>query len=151
MARMHSRRRGKSQSKNPVTKTPPAWVEGTSEDVESLVVHLADKGYDQALIGTILRDQHGIPKTKLLTGKKIGKILKEVDKSSKLPEDFINLIRRAINLREHLQANRKDLHSRYGLRLMESKIRRIAKYYQRRGTLPPDWKYDPEKSKLLLQ
>ncbi|RLG72951.1 MAG: 30S ribosomal protein S15 [Methanobacteriota archaeon] len=151
MARMHSRRRGKSQSKNPIVKEPPAWVEHTKEKVESLVLQLADKGYSQALIGTILRDQYGIPKTKLLTGKKIGKILEEAGKASKLPEDLLNLIKRAVNLREHLKVHKKDLHSKYGLQLIESKIRRLAKYYKRKGRLPPDWKYDPEASKLLLE
>ena len=45
-------------------------------EVEALVVQLAQKNTPPEKIGLILRDQHGIPKAKLL-GKKIGQILRE--------------------------------------------------------------------------
>ena len=56
-----------------------------------------------------------------------------------------------MNLRKHLEKNKKDYSSKRGLELTESKIRRLVKYYKKRKVLPEDWKYDPEKAKLLVR
>ncbi len=149
MARMHARKKGKSGSTKPVTKA--TWVEYKPEEVEQLVVKLAKEGYTSAMIGQILRDQYGIPSVKDVTGMKITKIMEKHGFKRKIPEDLFNLLKRAVNLREHLEVHKKDKHSRRGLELMESKIRRLAKYYIKIGKLPKDWKYDPEKAKLWVQ
>ena len=121
------------------------------EEVEKLVVELAKKGYTPSMIGLILRDSYGIPNVKKITGKKITQILAENDISLEIPEDLLNLLKRAVRLREHLKIHRKDKHSERGLILIESKIRALAKYYKRVGKLPQDWKYDPEEAKILVQ
>jgi small subunit ribosomal protein S15 len=149
MARMYARKRGKSGSKKPLTKA--TWVEYKKEEVERLVCKLAKEGYSSAMIGLILRDQYGIPSVRDITGKKITKILKENNLAPKIPEDLFNLLKKAVNLRDHLEKHRKDKHSRRGLELLESKIRRLVKYYVRKGKLPKDWKYDPERAKLIVQ
>ncbi len=146
---MYARKKGKSGSKKPLTKA--TWVEYSSEEVEQLVVKLAKEGHSSAMIGLILRDQYGIPSVRDVTGKKISKILAEHGLTPKIPEDLFNLLKRAVNLRKHLEVHRKDKHSRRGLELIESKIRRLAKYYIRKGKLPKDWKYDPEKAKIWVQ
>jgi len=119
--------------------------------VEELVVKLAKEGHQPSMIGLILRDQYGVPLVKAITGKSITQILREHDQAPKIPEDLFHLIQRAMNLRRHLEEAKKDLHSRYGLRLIESKVRRLVKYYRRKGILPPDWKYTPEKAALLIR
>ncbi|MEM5833437.1 MAG: 30S ribosomal protein S15, partial [Candidatus Aenigmatarchaeota archaeon] len=58
---------------------------------------------------------------------------------------------RAVRLREHLSIHKKDKSSQRGLILIESKIRRLEKYYKRVGKLPKDWKYDPETAKIIVQ
>lgn len=146
---MYARKKGKSGSKKPLTKV--TWVEYSPEEVEQLVVKLGKEGYSSAMIGLILRDQYGIPSVKDVTGKKITKILAENGLAPKIPEDLFNLLKRAVNLRKHLEIHRKDKHSRRGLELIESKIRRLAKYYIRKGKLPKEWKYDPEKAKIWVQ
>lgn len=151
MARIHARRRGKSGSKKPPRTAPPAWVEYTAEEVEGLVVKLRKEGYSAAMIGTILRDQYGIPSVRLVTGKKITKILEENGLAPEIPEDLMALIRKAVNLRKHLEQHPKDKHSMRGLQLTESKIRRLVKYYRRTGKLPAKWRYDPEQAKLLVR
>ena len=100
------------------------------------------------MIGIILRDQYGIPLVKQVTGKKIVQILREHGLEPEIPEDLANLIRRAIRVRRHLEEHPKDYHSKRGLQLIESKIRRLEKYYKREGVLPPDWRYEPEKIKV---
>jgi len=72
-------------------------------------------------------------------------------KRPKFPEDLFNLLKQAVNLRDHLQKNKRDYTSKRGLELLESKIRRLGKYYVRKGVLPEDWQYSPEKAKLLIQ
>ncbi len=150
MARMHARRRGKSGSKRVYRDAPPEWVELTAEEVEKLVIKLHNDGYEPSMIGMILRDVYGIPSVKQVTGKKIVRILKEHGTEIKLPEDIKSLIRKAINLRKHLEVHRKDLHNKRGLQLIEAKIHRLASYYKEEGVLPEDWKYDPVKLEIEL-
>jgi small subunit ribosomal protein S15 len=149
MARMHARKRGKSASKKPIRKTKPVWVKQKAADIEKLIVELADAGKSSAMIGLILRDQYGIPDVKLLTKKTITQIMRENKLYPKMPEDMRDLVKRAITVRKHLESNRKDEHSRRGLVLIESKIRRLSKYYKRKGLIPMDWIYSPEKEKVL--
>jgi small subunit ribosomal protein S15 len=68
-----------------------------------------------------------------------------------LPEDMYNLVKKAVNLRKHMDRNKKDYTSYRGLELTESKIRRLAKYYKARKALPEDWKWNPEKAKLWVK
>jgi small subunit ribosomal protein S15 len=150
MARMHSRKKGKSGSHRPVKKEAK-WVEYKQKEVEDLVIKYAKQGFQSARIGLILRDEYGIPSVKLVTKKTVSQILKENDLYSKLPEDLFNLLKRAVELRVHMERNKKDYQSYRGLELTESKIRRLARYYIRKGLLPGGWKYDPEKAKLLIR
>jgi len=153
MARMYSRKKGKSGSKKPLKKAAP-WVRYKPKEIEEIVAKLAKKGYSSAMIGTILRDQYGIPSTRIKiggAGKKLTKIMKEQNLYPDLPEDLFNLMKKAVNLRKHLEKNKKDYTSARGLELTESKIRRLAKYYIRKKILPSEWKYDPERAKLIVR
>ena len=98
-----------------------------------------------------LRDQFGVPSVRLATGKKLNQILIDADVKMGIPEDIKNLIARAHNLRNHMVENKKDLHSNRGLTLIESKIRRLGKYYSREGVLPAKWRYKPEEAAILLR
>jgi small subunit ribosomal protein S15 len=151
MARVYSGKKGKHGSKKPPVKAAPKWFKMKKEGVEELVIKLAKERYSSALIGTILRDQYAIPNVKIVTGKSIAKIMKENKLYSDLPEDMLNLLKKAVVLRQHLQRQRADHHSAKGLQNLESKIRRLGKYYSRNGIMPKDWKYDPEKAKLIVQ
>lgn len=151
MARMHSRARGKSGSTRPFRTVPPEWVEYSPEEVEDLVIKLAKKGLSPSMIGIVLRDQYGIPSVKLITKKSITKILEENNLGLKIPEDLMNLIKKAVNINKHMKAHKHDMTAKRGMQLTESKIRRLAKYYIREGKLPKDWKFDIEKAKLLVR
>jgi len=115
------------------------------------LIKLGKEGVSSSLIGLILRDQYGIPDVKLITGKKITEILEDNDMKPKYPEDLLNLIRKAVRIRKHLEENKKDYHSKRGLELTESKIKRLVKYYRRTKKLPEDWRYDPEKAALIVR
>lgn len=147
---MYSRKKGKSGSRKPLQKTAK-WVDYKPKEVEDLVIKYAKQGIQSAKIGSILRDQYGVPSVKVVTKKTIAQILKENDLYSKLPEDLFNLLKRVVELRVHLEKNKRDYQSYRGLELTESKVRRLARYYIREGLLPKGWKYDPEQAKLLIR
>jgi len=144
------REKGQSHSTRPARPVAPSWVVYSPEDIEAIIEELAKKGYGPSMIGIILRDQFGVPLTKPIVGKKVTQILEERGVNPALPEDLLVLIRKAVNLRRHLSEHPKDFHAKKGLGDLESKIRRLVKYYKRKGVLPPDWTYSPEKAKLLV-
>ena len=150
MARMHSRKKGKHGSKKPMQKIAP-WVTYPPKEVEEIVLKLSMQGMQSAKIGLVLRDQYGIPSVKVAKSKDISKILKENNAYPSLPEEMLNLLKKAVNLRMHMEKNKKDYTSYRGLELTESKIRRLAKYYKREKVLPADWVYDPERAVLLVK
>jgi small subunit ribosomal protein S15 len=149
MARMYARKRGKAGSKRPLV--PAMWVEYTAEEIERLIVKLAKDGMSLSMIGMTLRDQYGIPDVRAITKKPIATILAENALLPKVPDDLMSLLRQAVALRAHLAVHRHDNTSKRGLELLESKIRRLAKYYVREGRLPAGWAYDPERAKLIVQ
>lgn len=150
MAKMHTRRKGRARSVRPVRKTPPTWLTIKKEEVEKLVLNMNGQNVSSSQIGLILRDKYGVPDVSQVTGKKIGKILKENNAAPKVPEDLTNLIKKAIGLHKHLDENKKDLHNKRALQLTESKIRRLVKYYHASGVLPMDWVYTPATAEILI-
>ncbi len=118
MARMHSRKRGKSKSKRPYRTTIPEWVEIDKKEIEEIVINLSKKGASASKIGVVLRDQHGIPSTKLMTEKRISQILDENNMSPDLPEDLMNLISTSVALDRHRTNNPKDMTAKRGMQLV---------------------------------
>ena len=151
IARMHSRKRGQSGSTRPAKLEIQPWFPHTAEEVETQIIELARKGESMSRIGLLLRDGFGTPLIQIITGKKLSQILRENDLLPPLPEDMLFLSRRAVKIRRHLEENRKDLEARKGLNRTEAKIRRLVKYYRKKGVLAPDFKYDPEKIKIFLR
>ncbi|MEM2910978.1 MAG: 30S ribosomal protein S15 [Candidatus Bathyarchaeia archaeon] len=141
---MPKQEKGKSHSTRPVSKRPPSWCKYQPEEVEALVIKLAKEGHAPSRIGTILRDQYAIPLVKPITGKTITQILKEAGLAPSTPEDLGELLKKASRLSAHLEKNKKDLHNKRALQLIEAKIHKLARYYKREGVLPPNWKYEPK-------
>ena len=149
MARIYARRKGIAGSKRPLV--PAQWVSYSGDEVERLVVKLIKDGMQSAKVGLVLRDQYGIPSVRAVTGKTVTKIMEDNQVMPKIPEDLFNLLRKAVKLRIHLEKNKRDAHSKRGLELLESKIRRLIKYYIKTKKLPAGWKYDPERAKLIVE
>jgi small subunit ribosomal protein S15 len=140
--------KGRSHSTRPVAKRPPAWCRYQPEEVEAIVVRLAKEGYPASKIGIILRDQHGVPLCKPITGKPISQIMREQGLESPVPEDLDVLLKKASRLRAHLERNNKDQHNKRALQIIEAKIRRLARYYTQKGLLPSKWKYNAKTPSL---
>jgi small subunit ribosomal protein S15 len=150
MARMHSRDKGKSGSTKPAVLTSPSWLQYKPKELELLIVKYAKEGKTPSQIGMFLRDEYGIPDIGVITGKSMTAILAEKKLLAEIPENLMALIRKAVLLRKHLEENHKDQPAKRGLKLTESKIMRLVKYYKRVDMLPVSWKYDPEKVKLSI-
>jgi small subunit ribosomal protein S15 len=150
MARLYSRKKGKSGSKRPLKRIPSSWGGYDAKVVEQLVVKLGKARNPADHIGLILRDSYGIPDVKAVTGKRIQTILHDHQLTTKIPEDITYLIKRSIAITAHLDTNKKDKTALRGLQLTESKIGRLTTYYKRVGKLPENWKYVREQAKLLI-
>ncbi len=150
MARMHSRKKGKSGSKKPVESSKPTWSSYNAKEIEKIILKLYKEEKTPSQIGIILRDTYGIPDVRKVLDKKITDVLKQNKVEIKIPEDLNALIKKHITILNHLEKNKKDKPSTRGLQLTESKILRISKYYKRKGKLPEDWKFDRETAKLLI-
>ena len=151
MARMYSRKKGKSGSTKPAKKGVYSWMNYKPKEVELLVVKLAKEGSEPSKIGLILRDTYGIPDVKSITKKSISDILEEKKLLKELPENLTALLRRVIELQKHLETNKKDMVGKRGLQLTESKVRRLVKYYKETGRIPDTWKYDAKRVNLLIE
>ena len=149
MARIYARKRGKSGSKRPLV--PAQWVSYSPEEVEKLILKLAKDGMQTAQIGLVLRDRYGIPSISAVTGRHVSKILEQNEMAPKIPKDLFNLLKKAVNLHNHMSKNKSDAHSKHGLELLESKIRRLGKYYVATKRLPEGWAYDAEQAKLTVE
>jgi small subunit ribosomal protein S15 len=150
MARLYSRKKGKSGSTKPVKKSKPSWLRYNEKEVEQLIIKLAKQGLTKSQIGLALRDTYGIPSVQNILKKKIGDVLTDNKLSNDLPEDILALIKKEIDLMKHLEENKKDISAKRGLKLTESKIHRLVKYYKKKGILESNWSYDRNKAKLLI-
>ena len=150
MGRLHAPGKGISKSARPYKRTPPSWLKISPQEVEEHVCKLAKKGLTPSQIGVILRDSNGIAQVQSVTGQKIVRILKAHGLAPEIPEDLYMLIKKAVQVRKHLERNRKDKDSKFRLILVESRIHRLARYYRRVKSLPPTWKYNSATAAALV-
>ncbi len=121
------------------------------QEAEEIIVSLANAGHSPSKIGLILRDEHGVKDFNELAGKGIRGVLVENKLSGDMPEDMLNLIRRSVQLNKHLSKNKKDFSAKRGYELTVSKIRRLTRYYSKKGKIPAGWRYTPEQAALLVK
>ncbi|MFH2106878.1 MAG: 30S ribosomal protein S15 [Candidatus Micrarchaeota archaeon] len=151
MARLHSKKGGRSGTKRPKRKTSPEWVSENEHQVKEIILKLAKEGTPKSKIGRILRDEYAIPNARPVIGETIGSYLKKENANPEYPDDVMDLIRRAVGMRKHMKEFKKDIHNKVKLLHIESKINRLVKYYKRKGVLAKDWKYNPESAALLVK
>jgi small subunit ribosomal protein S15 len=138
---MPKQEKGRSHSTRPVSRRPPSWCKYQPEEVEAFIIKLAKEGHSLSKIGTILRDQYAIPLVKPITGKSISDILEAAGMAPAMPEDLANLIKKAQGLAVHMDKNKKDLHNKRSMQMIEARIHKLSRYYRREGVLPKNWKY----------
>ncbi len=151
MAKLHSRKKGKSGSNPPKTEGTPEWSSHSKEEVEEIIRKLAREGVPPAKIGLILRDQYSIPLVRRMLGISMIEFLGKENLLTKFPEDLLSLLKKAVGMRNHLKVNRGDVGNKVKLIHVESKIHRLSKKYRKTGRVPAGWKYDPETAALLIK
>ena len=153
MAKMHTRKHGKARSRKPevAPNAEPEWLTMKREEVLEQITSYAKQGMHQAMIGQMLKEKYGVLYIKQLFGKRLGEILKEINYPKPLPQDLLDLIKKAVNMREHIAVNKKDEYNKLRLQRVESKIWRLTKYYKKKGVLPPSWVYEPSSAALLIK
>ena len=150
MGRQHTPGKGISKSAKPYKRAPPSWLKISPQDVEQHVQKLSRKGLTPSQIGVILRDSNGIAQVRSVTGQKILRILKAHGLAPEIPEDLYMLIKKAVQVRKHLEKNRKDKDSKFRLILIESRIHRLARYYRTSRKLPANFKYESATASTLV-
>jgi small subunit ribosomal protein S15 len=139
---MPKQEKGKSHSIRPVSRRSPSWCKYQPEEVEAFIIKLAKEGHSTSSIGTILRDQYAIPLVKPIIGKSITDVLQGAGLAPTMPEDLANLMKKAQSLAVHLDKNKKDLHNKRNMQIIEARIHKLSRYYKREGVLPKNWKYE---------
>ncbi len=142
MARMHTRKRGRSSSHRIYDTGKHEWIKQSDDEIVELIKQMKSEKMSKSLIGIRLRDQYGIPGTKYVVGKKISTILRENGIEEDVPEDLYFLINKYKNIKKHLALNKKDTHNTRSKDLIMAKILRLIKYYKRKGRLPSNWKLE---------
>jgi small subunit ribosomal protein S15 len=139
---MPKQEKGKSHSVRPVSRRPPNWCKYQPEEVEAFIIKLAKEGHNMSSIGTILRDQYAIPLVKPITGKSISDTLETVGLTATMPEDLANLMKKAQSLAVHMDKNKKDLHNKRNMQIIEAQIHKLSRYYKREGVIDKKFKYE---------
>jgi len=103
----------------------PVWLKYTKEEVEAIILKLADKGMTAEKIGLTLRDQYGIPKAKLYKIK-IKQILEKKDKFEE-PTN-LNLKAKLAKIIEHYKKNKQDKRAERSLILTKAKLKKRQDY-----------------------
>lgn len=100
------------------------WSKIKPAEVEQLIVDLGKKGTPPEKIGLILRDQHGIPKTKLF-GLRIGKVLaKHKIEANSLHKNTKEKIE---NLKKHFAKHKHDYTAQRKGVMYASRLKKIEK------------------------
>lgn len=151
MSRIHSGRKGRAGSHRPYPVRAPSFSTLDKAEIVEEATRLAKTGLSSAQVGTILRDSHGVPSVRAITGQRLAPLLAANGVKPDLPEDLQALLKRVVHLQRHLETHKKDLSNRRGLSLMESRIRRLALYYKRHKVLPEDWRYTSASAVLQVE
>jgi small subunit ribosomal protein S15 len=151
MSRIHSGRKGRSGSHRPYPVVKPGWVTSERTEIVEEAVKLSKTGLSAAQVGATLRDGFGVPSVRAVTGERMTPLLKSAGITPELPEDLQALLKRVVHLQRHLTQHPKDRSNRRGLTLMESRIRRLARYYRDHKRLPENWSYTSATAVLQVE
>ncbi len=88
-----------------MAEAKPNWVKMKAKELEEKILEIFKETKSPAKIGLVLRDKHGVPKSRLIS-KRITHILKEKNIEHKKEEDNIKEI--VEKLKAHLGKNKHD-------------------------------------------
>jgi len=119
-----------TKSKKPTKIEKPVWLKYTKDEVKAIILKLAKKGLTTEKIGLVLRDQYGIPKTKIYN-LKISKILK--DKGEFIEPPLTNLDNKLQKVINHFKKNKQDKVGGRSLIITKAKLKKIKEYQTKKN------------------
>ena len=105
--------------------TKPVWVKMKEPELKKVILELSEK-YAPSQIGIILRDQYGIPTTKIF-GKKLKAYMEEL--RIERNEDLENAEKKVTRMKEHLKNNITDRSAKHKLQHAQSRLNIVKKYF----------------------
>ena len=108
-------------------ETKAEWVKMKPAEIEKIVVELGKQNTPPEKIGLVLRDQHGIPKAKIL-GKKVTQILREngIDTNPEMD----NISKKVEKLKKHFEKNKHDYSAQKSIIKNSSRLHKLKKAAQ---------------------
>ena len=106
----------------------PVWLKMTEEEMKKLILELSERN-QPAQIGLILRDQYGVPTTKIF-GKKLSAYLKEAGKNEFF--EVKNIEKKVERIKEHMKNNGQDKKAKHKFQKANSKLNALRKYAKTR-------------------
>jgi len=106
----------------------PVWLKMTEEEMKKLILELSERN-QPAQIGLILRDQYGIPTTKVF-GKKLSAYLKEAGRNEFF--EVKNIEKKVAKIKEHMKNNGQDKKAKHKFQKANSKLNALRKYAKTR-------------------
>ncbi len=105
--------------------TKPTWVKMKEPELKELIVKLSEDN-TPSQIGMVLRDQYGIPSTKVF-GKKLKAYMQEL--GIERNEDLENAENKVEKMKEHLKTNITDRKAKHKLQHAQSRLNITRKYF----------------------
>jgi len=107
------------------TLAKPTWVKMKEPELKKTIAELAEK-HSPSQIGIVLRDQYGIPTTKIF-GKKLKSYLTELGINRN--EDLENAEKKVDKIKEHLKHNVTDRKTKHKLQKAQARLNITRKYF----------------------
>jgi len=109
------------------TLKKPIWLKYTESEVKEIILKIIEKEptITTEKIGLILRDNYGIPKTKIY-GFSINDVLKEAGKYE-IPDNK-NLKSKVIKLEKHILNHKHDQKTIRSLIITKAKLKKVEEY-----------------------
>lgn len=116
--------------KNTIKK--PVWLKYVDSEIKEIILKLAEKDSKMTAekIGLILRDNYGIPQTKIYNTK-ISNVLKKEGKYKHPDQE--NLKIKVKKLEEHLNKNKQDKRTERALIITKAKLKKIGDYLDKKN------------------
>jgi len=102
----------------------PTWLKMKEPELKKVIAELSLK-HSPSQIGFILRDQYGVPTTKVY-GKRLKSYLNEL--GIERNEDLENVEKKLEKLKEHLKQNITDKSAKHKMQKTQSKLNITKKY-----------------------
>lgn len=107
----------------------PAWLKMNEKELKKIIEDLAKK-YAPSKIGTILRDQYGVPTVRLY-GKKLYDYLAELGIQTN--EELEAVERKVEKIKSHLKKNITDKKAKHKLQKAQTRFNKLKKHYSKKS------------------